>query len=382
MQNRKMWKTKMNFTKKWHTASHMIEKLWWPPIFFSVVLFILSGCSLRILPDNKNFRVIAYSDATGDHGNSLIWQEAGNSGIKFKYLLREGFPYPFAGISLNPDSGLLDLHTYKYIDILLSADTTCAVNIYLKTCENNITVPGDYITYRFLEKTIWITDVPQWYRIELSSFITPQWWIELHKKDHLNEPDLKKVHNFDIATNVKQLEREGYIHVHKFILKKDISGIYYVLSVVVFASVSVVLSIIIHFKKKKSATVQIISYKQQETTSKLPTDEERILLCIGRRYAQTGYCLNDISKESGVHITRISSIIKKRYGLTFKQYINKIKIEEAKRLLRETDRQILDIALTVGYGDASHFNRTFKLNEGCSPREFRTGITVSSKNQT
>jgi AraC-like DNA-binding protein len=361
----------MKIMEKWHTTSHQIDRLWWLSKSSVLVLFIFSGCSLKILPDNKNFKATFYSDATGDHGNSLIWQETGNSGIKFRYLLHKGFPYPFAGISLNPDSGLLDLHTYRYLDVRLSADTTCAVNIYLKTYENNITLPENYITYRFLEKTIWISDVPQWYRIELSSFVTPQWWMELHKKDHLNEPDLKKVHNFDIATNVKLLDREGYIQVHEFILKKDSIGIYYILSVVVFALVVVAVSFIVQRKKKKSTAIKIISYKQQEATTKIPTDEERILLCIGSRYAEAGYCLNDISKESGVHITRISSIIKKRYGLTFKQYINKIKIEEAKRLLRETDRQILDIALTVGYGDASHFNRTFKLYEGCSPREFR-----------
>ena len=42
-----------------------------------------------------------------------------------------------------------------------------------------------------------------------------------------------------------------------------------------------------------------------------------------------------------------------------------------KRLLRETDRQVMDIAYKVGYGNISHFNRVFKEAENCSPNEYR-----------
>lgn len=340
--------------------------------------------SKKISFDNNNFTIEFYSDATGDNGNSFICRDHSKTGVKFWYRLCPGFAYPYAGISLTPsDSSLMDLHTYKYIDVRLSADTTCAVNIYLKTWEDAITIPEDYITYRFLEKTVWISKEPQWYRIELSSFSTPQWWIELHKMDNLPEPDLKKVHNFDIATNIKLLEREGYIQIHEFVLKKDgVVNSYFFVFFMVAVSAAVLLFFFLYRKFKSDSPVKIISYKQQETSSKIPSEEERVLSYIGMYYAEPGFCLNLVATECGVNSARAALIIKNRYNLTFKQYINTIKIEEAKRLLRETSRQILDIALSVGYGDASHFNRTFKLSEGCSPREFRAtqGRTMQNQN--
>ena len=56
---------------------------------------------------------------------------------------------------------------------------------------------------------------------------------------------------------------------------------------------------------------------------------------------------------------------------TFKQYLNIIRITEAKRLLRETDNQITSCAYNVGYNNIPHFNRTFKQLEGISPKEYR-----------
>ena len=57
--------------------------------------------------------------------------------------------------------------------------------------------------------------------------------------------------------------------------------------------------------------------------------------------------------------------------MTFKQYLNKIRLSEAKRLLKETDRQIADIAYHVGYKNVTHFHRIFKQNEKISPNEYR-----------
>ena len=79
----------------------------------------------------------------------------------------------------------------------------------------------------------------------------------------------------------------------------------------------------------------------------------------------------DVQTAIGIHERKISAIIKKKTDLNFKQFLNKLRIAEAKRLLLETDLQISEIAFKVGYGNASHFNRVFKLSENCAPNDFR-----------
>jgi AraC family transcriptional regulator len=46
-------------------------------------------------------------------------------------------------------------------------------------------------------------------------------------------------------------------------------------------------------------------------------------------------------------------------------------MEEARRLLRETKMNVVDVALEVGYADPSHFAQLFRRETGLSPSEYR-----------
>ncbi|MNN49185.1 HTH-type transcriptional activator RhaS [compost metagenome] len=58
-------------------------------------------------------------------------------------------------------------------------------------------------------------------------------------------------------------------------------------------------------------------------------------------------------------------------GITPLQYLTKIRLGHAIRLLRETDLSIEDIALHVGFSGSSYFIKVFHGIVGCSPGEFR-----------
>ena len=57
--------------------------------------------------------------------------------------------------------------------------------------------------------------------------------------------------------------------------------------------------------------------------------------------------------------------------MTLKNYVNMLRINEAKALLEESEISILDIALKVGIPDQSHFAQVFKKNVGMTPRMYR-----------
>jgi AraC-like DNA-binding protein len=62
---------------------------------------------------------------------------------------------------------------------------------------------------------------------------------------------------------------------------------------------------------------------------------------------------------------------KLRTRKTFTQYLTQLRINEAQKLLQETDMGISEIAFQVGFENLSYFNRSFKSLVGISPREFR-----------
>ncbi|WP_087938814.1 AraC family transcriptional regulator [Algoriphagus faecimaris] len=62
---------------------------------------------------------------------------------------------------------------------------------------------------------------------------------------------------------------------------------------------------------------------------------------------------------------------KLRTRKTFTQYLLQLRINEAQKLLQETDLGIAEIAFRVGFENLSYFNRTFKKITGLTPRDFK-----------
>ncbi|OPH50694.1 DNA-binding response regulator [Paenibacillus ferrarius] len=100
------------------------------------------------------------------------------------------------------------------------------------------------------------------------------------------------------------------------------------------------------------------------------------LVEMAKDYTRSHYHEGDINinKVCGhLHISAgyFSSIFKKETKMTFVNYLNHIRMEAAKELLRSTDMKALEIAEKVGYADANYFSFSFRKNVGISPKEYR-----------
>lgn len=67
----------------------------------------------------------------------------------------------------------------------------------------------------------------------------------------------------------------------------------------------------------------------------------------------------------------ISGAINRVHGMNVSQYVNGLRIEDARRLLAETDRPVTAILHEVGFQTKSNFHREFGRVAGCSPSEWR-----------
>ncbi len=68
---------------------------------------------------------------------------------------------------------------------------------------------------------------------------------------------------------------------------------------------------------------------------------------------------------------RVVEIFKKEYGMTPSQYMNDLRLAEAKKLLSQSSNKIVDIAYSVGFGSLSTFYKFFKERSGLSPAMYR-----------
>lgn len=80
--------------------------------------------------------------------------------------------------------------------------------------------------------------------------------------------------------------------------------------------------------------------------------------------------LADVAGVVGLSPAYFSSLFKKETGLSYTNYLNRIRISESKRLLRQ-EGSIAEIALMVGYSDQSYFSNVFRKCEGVTPKSWR-----------
>ncbi len=62
---------------------------------------------------------------------------------------------------------------------------------------------------------------------------------------------------------------------------------------------------------------------------------------------------------------------KQNMGITIFEYLNKIKVEFACKLLMDQDLSVLEVCLDSGFNNLSHFNKQFKKSTGVNPMEYR-----------
>ena len=81
--------------------------------------------------------------------------------------------------------------------------------------------------------------------------------------------------------------------------------------------------------------------------------------------------LGDLAKELGVDLYYLSHFFREHFGLSFQEYLAKLRCEKARRELLLTDRSLLDISLSCGFSSPKYFQRAFQKQYGATPREYR-----------
>lgn len=81
--------------------------------------------------------------------------------------------------------------------------------------------------------------------------------------------------------------------------------------------------------------------------------------------------LDIVAKFVHLNSSYFSTIFKKEMGLSFSNYLNKIRIERSKILLKNTDYSIRNIAFEVGFEDHSYFTKLFKNLTKMTPKEYK-----------
>src|ERR1700733_12931405 len=82
--------------------------------------------------------------------------------------------------------------------------------------------------------------------------------------------------------------------------------------------------------------------------------------------------LDVLAEEAAVSKFHFASVFSKSVGVTPHRHVQHLRMQASAAMLRETDKSILEIALTCGFLSASHFAATFRRHFAQNPSEYRT----------
>lgn len=84
--------------------------------------------------------------------------------------------------------------------------------------------------------------------------------------------------------------------------------------------------------------------------------------------------LGEVAHAAGLNTSYFCRMFKKATAVSFTQYLARVRIEQAQRMLADPNLRVNEVAFAVGFQSVAHFNRVFRQLTKQSPGEYRAGI--------
>ena len=96
---------------------------------------------------------------------------------------------------------------------------------------------------------------------------------------------------------------------------------------------------------------RVLQYVDQQYHGKITTDKAAQIACLSS--------------------SRFMHLFREEMGMTFLDYLTKVRIQNSRSMLKDADKAIAQVACEVGFADQSYFTKVFKKTEGTTPKSFR-----------
>ncbi|MBM7579733.1 response regulator [Jeotgalibacillus terrae] len=89
-------------------------------------------------------------------------------------------------------------------------------------------------------------------------------------------------------------------------------------------------------------------------------------------HAHEDLSLEIISKEAGLSPIYVSKLFKEKLGINYISFLTECRLEKAKKLMRDSEKSMKEIAIEIGYHDPNYFSKVFKKAYHLSPTAYRS----------
>lgn len=114
----------------------------------------------------------------------------------------------------------------------------------------------------------------------------------------------------------------------------------------------------------------VLTEKELISSNNKAARVKKITDYIDTHYSQK-LLLSELASREGLSLSYLSHFFKDAYGMSFQEYLMRIRCEKARKLLLLTDFSLLDICISCGFSDSKYLNKGFRKQYGCLPGEYR-----------
>lgn len=113
----------------------------------------------------------------------------------------------------------------------------------------------------------------------------------------------------------------------------------------------------------------------KEEDAKAYSERIKVYMASQKPYLKNGLRLVDLSEELEIPAHHISRVINEKYGQNFHDFVNSYRVEEAKSLMKESEKPtLLEIAFSAGFNNKTSFNNAFKKFSNSTPFAYRRNL--------
>jgi AraC-like DNA-binding protein len=155
----------------------------------------------------------------------------------------------------------------------------------------------------------------------------------------------------------------------------------------ILAAIVYTLLYIRNIKRKQHETLEAyLSLLQQHTSNstepianiQAPKTEDpllqRVMQFVEENISNSEAGVGDMASAAAVSRSGLQRKLKQAMGITPQDLLKEARIKRACQLLRQTDKNVAEVAYACGFSDPKYFSRSFKQSTGKSPTEYRDGV--------
>ena len=199
----------------------------------------------------------------------------------------------------------------------------------------------------------------------------------------LADINMPKMNGLDFAKNAKQYNRDivialvtGYDYFDYAVSALRYGVDEYILKPVSKKDIEKVLTKLIDklkAEKVKNEIENISTDKEAEVDSD-NNYKKQIAKVIEEKLSDNSFSLSMLADEISLSTSYLSRIFKQYFGVPFRDYILKERIDKSKILLLSSDMRVYEICESVGFDDPNYFSTIFKKATGYSPNGYRRHV--------